>query len=624
MRRTRGERWYERLLRLYPRDFRDAFGREMTQLYRDRRRAESAWGLWSSMMLDLMKTAPSEHLSILRQDVRQAWRSLQRTPVITATAVLTLALGIGASTAMFSVIHGVLVRPLPYPDSGRLVELFEDDLSTGASQFRVSLLNYLSWTERARTLEAIGAFRGSGATLTGSGDPELVSGVLLTSSLFRVLRVAPIVGRELQDADDQRASPRVVVIGESLWRSRFGGDRQIVGRSITLDGEAHEVVGVMPRTFRDVGRSQAAAAADPQLFLPIRFDRTQENRGNHTLRVVGRLRTGVRLEQAREELRAVGAALAQEFPGSNAHWSVRIDPLLETTLDPQVQRSLLLMLGAVAIVFLIACANVANLLLLQGTHRGVELALRTALGAGRSRLVRQLLTESGCLSIVSGAAGVLTAAAAHPAILALLPPTVPRLNEVRVDFSFLVIGLVVSTLSTLVFGVVPALNASRLDPARSLTSVGRASTDAPRARLRQLLIVGQVALATMLLIGAALLLQGLVRLQRVPLGFDAGGVSTTRISLPRAQYSGRRAGGPVLSAPAHDARSIRAGGGRRRDDQRAVWTRRARRRHPCRSGAATHGRRIDRHGGRGAYRQPRLLSCFADPARCRPLVHRTR
>jgi predicted permease len=531
---TRGERWYQRLLRLYPRDFRDEFGGEMTRLYRDRRREEPRWSLWCSLVVDLVRTAPSEHLSMLRQDLRDACRGLWRTPVITAAAVLTLALGVGASTAVFSVVHAILLRPLPYPEPDRLVEVFEDNPRAGV--MRVAALNYLSWAERSRGLEAIGAFNGAAATLTDEGDPELLSGSLVTSSLFHVLRVPPLVGRTLQLEDEQRGSTRVVVLSESLWRSRFGGDRQIVGRSITLDGERHQVVGVMPRAFREVGRTQVGATANAQIFLPMAIDRAQDNRANHTLRVVGRLRRGVTLEQARDEMRAVAAAMAQEFPATNTNWGVRIDTLSDTMFGPQVRPSLLLMLGAVTMVFLIACANVANLLLAQGTRRHAEFAVRTALGAGRSRLVRQLLTESACLAVISGAAGVFVAAITQPLVRALLPPTLPRLDEMRVDVIVLAFGLLLSIVSGLVFGVVPALRASRLDVSGSLTHAGRATADSSRVRLRQTLIVGQIAVATVLLVSAALLLQGFVRLQRVPLGFEPESVLTARVSLPRSGY----------------------------------------------------------------------------------------
>jgi putative ABC transport system permease protein len=534
-RNSPGERWYRRLLRFYPRDFRDQFGGEMTQLYRDRGREEPWWSLWCSLVLDLLRTAPSEHLAMLRQDLRDAWGGLRRTPIITAAAVLTLALGVGTSTAVFSVVQAILLRPLPYPESDRLVEIFEENLKAG-TLFRASALNYLSWSERSQRLDAIGAFQSVGVTLTDDGDPDLLRGSLVTASLFQVLGVKPIIGQTLQPEDEQPASPRVVVISESLWRSRFGGNLQIIGRSMTLDGERYRVVGVMPRAFREVGRTQIGATGDAQLVLPLRIDRSQENRANHTLRVVGRLSRGVPLEQARSEMHAVAAAMEQEFPASNKNWGVRIEKLSDTMLDPQVHRSLLLVLAAVTMVFLIACANVANLLLARGTRRQAEFAVRTALGAGRSRLVRQLLTESGCLALISGAAGVLAATITHPIVRALLPPTWPQLDEMRIDAGVLAFGLLMSMVSGLVFGVVPALRASRLDPWRSLTQLGRATVDSPRVRLRQTLVVAQIALATLLLVCAALLLQGFMRLQRVPLGFEPNGVLTARVSLPRSGY----------------------------------------------------------------------------------------
>jgi hypothetical protein len=237
-----------------------------------------------------------EHLAVLWQDLRQAWRGLRRTPVVTATAMLTLTCGVGASTAVFSVVQAVLLRPLPYAEADRLVELFESNL-TGAT--RASALNYLSWAERSQSFDAIAAFGNTGLTLTDSGDPEVLNGSVISASFFDVLRVAPILGRPLRADDERRASARVVVLSEALWRTRFGADRDIVGRAITLDGQRYDVVGVMPAAFRDVGRAQATATAAPQIFVPLVIDPTQENRANHTLRVVARLRRGVPIHRCR-------------------------------------------------------------------------------------------------------------------------------------------------------------------------------------------------------------------------------------------------------------------------------------------------------------------------------------
>jgi putative ABC transport system permease protein len=544
-RHTRGERWYRRLLRLYPTDFRDEFGGEMTRLYRDRGREERWWMLWASLLLDVVRTAPSEHLAILRQDLRHAWRGLSRTPIITITAMLTLALGVGASTAVFSIVHAVLLRPLPYPESDRLVELFESNLTTGGGM-RVSALNYLSWSERAKSFDAIAAFGGAGMTLTddaGDADPESLGGSIVTASLFAVLRVPPILGRALRPEDELPAAARVVVLGETFWRSRFGGDESIVGRAITLDGQRYQVVGVMPRAFREVGRSQATAVGVGQIFVPMTIDRATEHRANHTLRVVARLRRGVSIDQARNDMRAVAAQLARDFPATNANWSVRLDTLADTTLEPHVHRALLLMLGAVSMVFVIACANVANLMLVRGARRQAELAVRAALGAGRARLVRQLLTESVCLAAISGAAGVLVAAITHPLVRGMLPDTVPRLDETPIDAmrfgldtNVLAFGLLISIVSGVLFGIAPALRATRSDASHALMHVGRATMDASRARMRQMLTAAQIAVATMLLVGAALLVQGFIRLQHVPLGFDPDGVLTARIALPGSAY----------------------------------------------------------------------------------------
>ena len=506
----------------------------MTRVYRDRRREERWWTLWAHLLLDLLRTAPTEHFSIVSQDVRHAWRSLRRTPLITVTATLTLALGAGATTAVFSVVHAVLIRPLPYPEANRLVELFE---SNSSASLRVSALNYLSWAERSKSFDAIAAFGNTGLTLTGEGDPDLLNGSIVTASLFDVLRISPVVGRTLRPDDEHRGSSRVAVLSEALWRSRFGADRSIVGRSITLDDERYEVVGVMPATFREVGRAQAAGTAPAQIFVPTAVDPAKENRGNHTLRVVGRLRDGVSIDRARSEMGAVAAALEREFPATNTNWAVRVERLSDTTVEPHVQRALLLVLGAVAMVFLIACVNVANLMLARGARRRGELAVRAALGADRSRLVRQLLTESICLALVSGTAGILVALMTQPIVRALIPATFPRVDEMSVDINVLAFGVLVSIVSGLVFGIVPALRASRLDVSQSLTIAGRGSTGSSRAGLRQMLIAVQIAVATMLLVDAALFLEGFVRLQRVPLGFEPTGVLTTRISLPRSRYS---------------------------------------------------------------------------------------
>jgi putative ABC transport system permease protein len=533
---TFGARLYRRLLRLYPREFQDEYGAEMARLYRDRARDEGALRLWLALLGDLVRTAPQEQLTVLIHDIRHAFRLFSRTPIVTATALLTIALGVGGSTAVFSVVYAVMLRPLPYPAPDRLVELFEDNPRKSMPRFRVSALNYLSWSERTTSMEALATFQGSAVTLIGNGDPERLPGSAITASMFRVLGLPLLAGRGFRAADERPGAERVVVLGETLWRRRFGGDTAIVGQSITLNNERHQVIGVVPRAFREVGRTQASSVEPAQIFVPLAIDPARENRGNHTMRVVGRLRPGVSLDRARDEMRRIAAALEEEFPVTNHGWSARVETLYDTMLDERVRPSLLVLLAAVGMVLLIACANVANVLLARGISRQREFALRTALGAGRSRLVRQLVTESVCLGVVSGACGLLLAVFAVRYLRVMLPATLPRIDEIGVDATVLGLGLLLSLATGFFIGLVPAVRASRVALVPSLAQQGKGLAGASRTLVRHGIVVAQMALATMLLVGAALLLQSFVRLQQVHVGFDPQGVITARISLPGARY----------------------------------------------------------------------------------------
>jgi putative ABC transport system permease protein len=529
-----GDRCYRRLLRLYPGEFRDEYGEEMAGLYRDRAREEPPLRLWFDLLLDVVRTAPREQFTMLGQDVRHAFRTLKQTPVVTAAAVLTVALGVGGNTAVFSVVHAVILRPLPYPDPDRLVELSE--ISPANAGFRVSALNYLSWAERSRSFDALAAFGGVTVNLTGEGDPERLIGTAVTRSMFRVLGLQPIAGRPLRDDDERPGGDRVALLSEAFWQRRFGRNPAIIGQSIALDGERHRVIGVVPRAFRDVGRARISSAGAPQIFVPLTIDRTRETRGNHTWRVVGRLRPGVSIEQARDEMRRIAAGMEHEFPDTNQGWGVRLQPVSEAMLDAGVRPSLFVLLAAVAAVLLIGCANVANLLLARGVSRRRELALRAALGASPGRLVRQLLTESVCLATVSGACGLLVAVLALSALRTGIPSTLPRIDEIRIDGAVVAFGLLVSTFSGIFFGVLPARRATRIDLLPALSESGKGLFSQSHPALRQGLVVAQMGLATTLLIVAALFIQSFVRLQHVTMGFDAAGVMTARISLPAAKY----------------------------------------------------------------------------------------
>jgi putative ABC transport system permease protein len=531
-----GERVYRRLLRLYPRDFSDDYADEMACLYRDRVRAEGATSVWLALVIDLARTAPSEQVSTLVQDVRHAWRAWRRTPVLALASILTLALGVGANTAVFSVVHGVLLRPLPYPNADRLVEVFEDNTRAGGGPFfRVSLLNYLSWVERAQSFDALAAFNGRDFIVTEHGDPERVLGGAVTASLFTVLGVSPSVGRPLGGEDEQPGAPPVAVLAESLWVRVFGGDPAVVGRSITLNGTRHRIVGIVPTAFREVGRIQIGSAGAAQIFVPLTMD-TAQSRANHTLRVVGRLHPHISLDQARDEMHRLAAGLEQEFPATNRHWSVRIERLRDSMFDPRVRVSLLVLLVAVGVVLLIACANVANLLLARAASRQRELALRAALGARPARLARQLLTESLSLAMVGGACGLTMALLSMQTLRTLIPATIPRVDEVGLDGTVLGFGLLITMACGVLFGMAPVMRGARANLLPALTESGRGVLGSSREVWRRGLVVAQTGLATMLVVVAALLTQSLVRLQQAPLGFEPGGVMTARLSIQRVKY----------------------------------------------------------------------------------------
>ena len=468
---------------------------------------------------------------MVMQDTREAFRVWRQVPVLAAAVILTLAIGIGANTAVFSVVYAVVLRPMPYPDADRLVELFEHNRLANTFM-RVSGPNYSSWAERSRSFEALAAFNGADFNLSDDGNPERVSGTAVTTSLFRVLGVGPVLGRPLTAEDAQTGAPPVTLISESLWRRRFAADPAVVGRFISLSGTRHQVVGVVPGTFRGIGRTQASAAAIPDVVVPLTVNPAADSRSNHILRVIGRLASDVSLEQARDEMSTIARAMEQDYAASNSGWGVRIDSVQDSMLESSVQASMLMLLGAVGLVLLIACANVANLMLVRTSGRQRELAMRTVLGAERGRVIRQLLTESLCVALLGGICGLTVAYVAIGMLRGWLPPTLPRIDEVRLDSAVLAFGLLISVASGVLVGMLPALRVTRDAPLQVLSGT-RGVANRSRAGTRQALLVAQMGLATMLLIAAGLLLQSFVRLQNVPLGFDAAGVMTARIGLPR-------------------------------------------------------------------------------------------
>jgi putative ABC transport system permease protein len=472
---------------------------------------------------------------MLRQDLRYAIRSLARRPGFTAVVALTLAIGIGANTAIFSVVNAVLLRSLPYAEPDRLVMLWGTATDGDSSKVArwTSYPDFIDIRDQARSFERIAAFRSPEVTLTGADmEPTRLMDAATTSSLFATLRATPLLGRGLLPQDEQPGTAHVVVLSHALWRSRFGGDPRIVGRALILDGEPYTVVGVMPAGFE--------YPSGVQLWRPLVPDSTDAARGKHTLRVVARLKPGVTLAQAEAEVRTIARRLEGQFPDDNAKRSARLEPMRDAIVG-KARPTLLVLFGAVGLVLLISCTNVANLFLARAVARGREVAVRTALGANRGQLVRYFLSESLLLALLGGVGGLALAFGGVPLLVAAAPRTIPRLAEIGIDRVVLVFLLLVSTLTGLAFGIVPALRLSRAGAAGTLAETTRSVTSGhAHRRFRQLLVVAEVALAVVLVIGAALLIKSFWRLQRVDPGFDPRNLLTVQLQLPTSRYSERR------------------------------------------------------------------------------------
>jgi putative ABC transport system permease protein len=442
--------------------------------------------------------------------------------------VLTLALGVGATTAIFSVVDAVILRPLPFSEPDLLVNLVETNPQT--DDFSVSEPNYLDWRAANRSFTDMAAISYASLGLVGQGEPVKLHGAAVSASFFPLLDAQPLLGRFfIEEEDRPGAGARVAVLSHRLWQSRFGADPGVLGRSLRLEGRLYTVIGVMqPRfTFPDWA----------ELWIPL-APGTNPDRGDHWLDVVARRKPDASLEQARADLDGVAARLAQQYPDSNKGWGVRIVPLHEALVGSQVTRALLALFGAVGLLLLMACVNVSNLLLARATVRGREMGLRSALGAGRARLMRQLLTESTLLAGLGAFAGLGVAHAALRLVRAF-GPDVPRLDEVALDGRVLAFTLGTALATGLLFGLAPALQTSRVDLHALLQLGGRAAMAAGR-RLRDSLVVGELALAMMLLIGAGLMIGSFLRLQRVDPGFDPDGVLTVRLDLPSEEYPDER------------------------------------------------------------------------------------
>jgi putative ABC transport system permease protein len=466
-------------------------------------------------------------------DVRYAIRTLLRSPGFTAVAVLALALGIGANTAIFSVVNGVLLKSLPFPEPDRLVALNES--STKTPVMAVAFPNYLDWRARQGVFENLGARMPAGGVLTGDGEPERVIGRLVTASFFPTLGVPPQVGRFFDEAEDKPGAERVMVVSYRLWQRRFGGDPDLIGKTILFNSEGWTVIGVTPKGFDYYGQTNV----NNDFFIPIGRLAAQPymaDRRSHIVFVTGRLKPGVTLDQARAEMNTISAQLEEEHPASNTGSVASLNSFLDDYVGDS--RPALLVISAVAaFVLLIACANVANLLLARAASRQKEIALRIALGAGRWRVVRQLLTESLVLATAGGALGLLIAVWGVDLLIKLNPDALPRVEDIAVDPRALGFTMLVTMLTGVIFGLAPAIQTSKVDLNDALKEGGRqASGGLGARRLRAVLVIGEVALSLMLLIAAGLLVKSFRQLMQVDLGFDARNVLTLRLRLPDAKY----------------------------------------------------------------------------------------
>src|SRR5262245_56830340 len=475
----------------------------------------------------------------LWQDLRYGARMLLKQPGFTLIATLTLALGIGANTAIFSVVDAVLLRPLPFREAGQLMMLGTVDAREGDGLRSVSYPNFVDWRAQSGSFERLAAFRVRSFALTGSGAPERLNGVVASAELFALLGVSPSLGRSVR-AEEDNAGASVVILSHGLWRRRFNSDPQVIGRNITLDGRSLTVVGVAPAGF------QFPIEAEPaDLWTTIANDATGADpmtaqRGLGYLSVIGRLKPGVSGAQAQAEMDGIARRLERQYPDKNAHQGARLAPAYEHLVG-DVRRPLLIIFGAVGCVLLIACANVANLLMARATARRREIALRAALGASRGRVIRQLLTESVLLALAGSLCGWLLAWGCMESLLSLSPENIPRLQDVRLDGRVFGFTLLVSLLTGVIFGLAPALQAAKTELTETLKEGGRSGEGARGARLRSALMIAEVAIALVLMAGAGLLLNSFWRLLQVNPGFDPRQTLTFRLNLPNSKYSGPEA-----------------------------------------------------------------------------------
>ena len=467
-------------------------------------------------------------MNTLLQDIRYGLRMLLKYKGFTAVAVIALGLGIGANTAIFSLVNGVLLRPLPFPNAERIVYFEGSNPSAGINESNISFLDFTDWSQQTDLFASTAAYWTASANLGADGaEPERVPRAGVTSGFFSVLGVQPFLGRTFVPEDDKPGTISVAIISHGLWKRRFGSDPAIVGKQVQISSRPITVVGVMPPGFEYPEQTQ--------VWVTSAVNVSEEPRDNRSWSAIGRLNPGVDLKRAQTQISAINARLDKQFHETNKGWDAKLW-ILHERLVREVKPSLLALLGAVGLVLLIACANVANLLLARSAARQKEIAIRAAMGASRGRVLRQMLTESILLSVIGGIAGLLLSYWLTEVLMSIIPEGAPRPEHVGIDYRVLTFALGVSALTGILFGIVPALQASKLDVTSALKEGGRGAEGHRRTSARSLLLVGEVALSLMLLVGAGLLIKSFVRLQEIRPGFNPHNVLIANLALPGAKY----------------------------------------------------------------------------------------
>ncbi|HEY0321329.1 MAG TPA: ABC transporter permease [Pyrinomonadaceae bacterium] len=475
-------------------------------------------------------------MKALLQDLRYGARMLWKSPGFTLIAVIALALGIGANTAIFSAINTLILRPLPYRDSERLVTVWEYNRPRNRHQNVINPGNFMDWRDQNTVFEEMAAYADFRINLTGKEEPLEVPAQAATTNLFHVLGVEPIKGRSFTE-EDAGSDANPVILGYNLWQTRFGGDSRIVGQMITLNGKESTIIGVMPAGFQWFVKKGSLTGKSAELWTPVKFDESQRIRKGRSWSAVARLKPGVTREQAQAEMNTIGSRLEQQYAQFNTGWGVELVPLREQFVG-EIRPALWILLGAVGFVLLIACANVANLLLARAAARHREIAIRTALGANRWRIVRQLLTESILLSTLGGVVGLMLAWWGIELLTVFSPRDLVSLDKISINPTVLIFTTAVSFLTGIIFGIAPALEATRLNTSEMLKEGGKTIGGSPRVRrLRAAFVIAEIALSLVLLVGAGLMVKSLVRLQSVNPGFNAENVLTMRVILPQRKYA---------------------------------------------------------------------------------------